>query len=141
MSTQGENYCLSEEPWCPNINLSSDVFFSHCLSLLPLFNRATQISEIVRNSVTFFSGLITVWALCISGSVHLCECFLPDRVGGVSKKEHGKNTLAYSLRYYLTHSILHPAHHFTQLSHGQKPYFSFTTNAQNGINHTVSKHS
>lgn len=91
---QAENYCLNGEPCCPDTNLSSSVmlFFSHRFSLLPFCNRATKISKAFRNPVTwtdtFLLTLITDWGLCVSGPVHLCECFLPDRVEGVSNQKH-----------------------------------------------------
>lgn len=100
-----------------NTNPSNDVFFSHRFSLLPLFNRATMISKAIRNPVTFCSWTdMLLFKLSLSGAyvyLGVCICvsvsFLIE--WGVSKKKHGTNSLAESLRDHLTHSILHPAHH------------------------------
>lgn len=144
-ATQGKNYCLSGEPWYPNTNPSNDVFYSPHFCCLLLTGQLWYIKKPTRKPVTLVSGLtcklITVWGLCISGCEHLCGCFLPDRAG-FSKKKHGKNSLAEPLKDHLTHSSLHLGYITLHNSlTGRKHISFFPTNAQNGINHTVSKHS
>ncbi len=116
---QGENYCLSGEPCCPNTNLSSGVllFFSHRFSLLPLCNRATYDLKSHQKpcnlllvdwhapiNTDHWLGLVCIW---VCASVWVFPSWWSR---GVSKQKHGRSTPAESHRDHLTRSILHPAH-------------------------------